>query len=309
MTGAPASAERAPLAVVAVDRCLACGSNLPARLAMTYEYRGRRFPAAQCRNCGMRFLSIQPAPEALHELYDSSYFESDFRCGRSDEHSFDDAAFRDENAALLDDFARIGPPGRLLEVGCAGGSLLRLATERGWSARGVEFSADAVAQARSRGSDVVQGDLLDAAFPAGAFDLVYMGDVLEHVADCRRTLLEVARVLAPGGHLYLRGPITTHSLARSLALGVMGALGRTLVLREPPYHLWEFTPRPLRRLLASTGFDVVRWRESKIRPGRPHGKKSALEQTVLVILDAVNVPLTRIANVRGDRVVLVARKR
>jgi len=309
MTAPAAGADHPPIAVVAVDRCLACGSNLPRRLAMAYEYRGRRFPGAECRNCGMRFLSVQPAPDAFHELYDSGYFESDFRCGRSDEHSFDDAAFRDENASLLDDFARFGAPGRLLEVGCAGGTLLQLASERGWQARGVEFSASAVAHARARGVEVFQGDLIAAGFPDQSFDLVYMGDVLEHVPDCRRTLLEVARVLRPGGHLYLRGPITTHSLARGLALGVMGGLGKTIVLREPPYHLWEFTPGPLRRLLQSTGFDVVRWRESKIPPGRPHGEKSALERAILVVLDGVNVVLTQIANVRGDRVVLVARRR
>jgi SAM-dependent methyltransferase len=256
----------------------------------------------------MRFLSVQPAAEAMTELYGLGYFESDFRCGRSETDSFAEDAFRAENAGLLDDFARLGPAGRLLEVGCAAGWLLKHAAERGWVAQGVELSAAAAAHARSIGVDVVQGDLFEASLPSASFDLVYMGDVLEHVPDCRRTLAEVARVLRSGGYLYLRGPITTNSMARRLALATMGRAGRTIVLREPPYHLWEFTPRPLRRLLGATGFELVRWRESKIPPGRPHGEKSTLERFALALIDAVNVPITRIANAWGDRVVLVARK-
>jgi hypothetical protein len=132
--------------------------------------------------------------------------------------------------------------------------------------------------------------------------------VLEHVPDCRAEVVEVARILKPGGWFYLRGPITTHSLARAFALAVSPALGRTLTLREPPYHLWEFTPHSLARLVEGAGLRVMRMRQSKIPPGRPRGHKSALERAAMAAFDTVNVPLTRLCNVRGDRVVMVARK-
>jgi SAM-dependent methyltransferase len=296
-----------PLDTVALDRCLACGSRAIASLPLAYEFRGR-FPAARCRDCGMRFLRVQPAPAALAELYGAAYFDRDFRCGRSDQGYWDESAFRDENAGLLREFESLGPPGRLLEVGCAGGWLLRHAAERGWKVLGVEVSAPAVAHARSLGLEIHHGGLADAGLPDGGFDLVYLGDVLEHVPDCRATLLEAARLLATGGHVYLRGPITTHSLARRAALAACGLAGRTLVLREPPYHLWEFTPRSLRRLFDACGLAVVRLRQSKIPPGRPHGEKTPLQRAAIAAIDAVNVPLTRAFNVWGDRVVIVGRK-
>jgi 2-polyprenyl-3-methyl-5-hydroxy-6-metoxy-1,4-benzoquinol methylase len=275
---------------------------------MRYEHRGV-FPAARCPRCDMRFLVVQPAPAALAELYGPAYFERDFRCGRSDAEYFSEDAFRAENRDLLDAFAALAPPpADLLEVGCAGGWLLKHATERGWRVRGVELSAAAVAHARGLGLDVHHGELAEAACPAGAFDLVYMGDVLEHVPDCRATLEEVARVLRPGGHLYLRGPITTNSLARRLALGVYGAFGRTIVLREPPYHLWEFTPRSLSAACAAAGLEVIERRQTKIPPGRVHGEKSPLQRVVMFVLDVLNVPLTRIFNACGDRIVLIARR-
>jgi SAM-dependent methyltransferase len=256
----------------------------------------------------MRFLAVQPTPEQLAAWYDATYFESEFRCGRSTAPSSDESAFRDENRGLLDDFAALGARGRLLDVGCASGWLVHHANQRGWQAQGVELSPDAAARARAMGLDVFQGDLLSARLPGGHFDLVYMGDVLEHVPDCRAVVDEVARLLRPGGCFYLRGPITTNSLARSLAISVYGALGRTLVLDEVPYHLWEFTPGSLARLVNAAGLAVRRMRQAKIPPGHARGRKSAMQRAAMYALDFVNQPLTKFLNAKGDRVVMVAGK-
>jgi len=300
--------ESLPAEVETLDRCLACGGRGLRSLPLAYTHGGRRYPLIECRACGMRFLNPRPSPAALARFYDAGYFESDFRCGRSSASSFDDAAFRRENDGLLDVFASLGAPGRLLDVGCATGGLLAQAIERGWHAEGVEIAPAAAAHARSRGLTVFEGDLIGAHFPEARFDLVYLGDVLEHVPDCRAVVLEVARILAPGGRLYLRGPITTHSLARSLALAFSRTSGRTLTLDEVPYHLWEFTPRSLGRLVQSAGLRVERMRQSKIAPGHAHGRKTAFERAAMAGLDALNLPLTAWFNVRGDRVVLIARK-
>ena len=116
-------------------------------------------------------------------------------------------------------------------------------------------------------------------------------------------------MLKPGGFVYLRGPTTTNSLARSLALAACRATGRTITLREPPYHLWEFTPRTLARLFETCGLEVVYRKQSKISPGHAHGQKSALQRAGMALLDALNLPITSLFNARGDRIVMVARKR
>ncbi|MGH7731986.1 MAG: class I SAM-dependent methyltransferase, partial [Candidatus Eiseniibacteriota bacterium] len=306
--GRMTAGEPIPAACVTLDRCLACGGRRLRPLALAYLHHGQRFPLVECRTCGMRFLGVQPSPQALAGFYDAAYFEREFRCGRTNASSFDAQAFRVETGGLLDAFAALGASGRLLDVGCAGGLLLKHAAERGWQAQGVEIAPDAVAHARAEGLDVFAGDLLEARFPADHFDLVYMGDVLEHAHDCRAVVDEAARILKPGGLFYLRGPITTHSLARSLALGACRALGRTLVLREVPYHLWEFRPGPLRRLIEVAGLRVERVRQSKIPPGGARGRKSALERAIMAAIDLVNLPLTAIFNAQGDRIVVVARK-
>ena len=291
-----------------LDHCLACGSVSLARVAMRYAWQGTPFPAARCRSCGMLFLRVQPAGATLARMYSAEYFEQDFRCGRSDARATDELAFRAENDGLLDRFESWRGEARLLEVGCATGLLLKRARERGWRTIGVELSPAAVSHAHALGLDVREGTLHDAALPDASFDVVYMGDVLEHVPDCRATLAEVARVLAPGGHAVVRGPITTHSLARRLGLALYGLAGQSIVLREPPYHLWEFRPASLARLARTVGLEVVAIEQSKIPPGRPHGRKSVVQALVMNALDAVNAPLTRAFNILGDRAMLVARK-
>lgn len=296
------------LATRTLDACLACGGTSLAPVAMHYEWEGGRFPAARCRSCGMIFLRVQPVGETLARMYAKEYFETDFRCGRSAASSTDEAAFRSENDGLLDRLEPFRRAGRMLEVGCASGLLLKRARERGWMVSGVELSSAAVEHARALGLDVHHGTLEDAPYGPGSFDLVFMGDVLEHVPDCRATLMQVARVLAPGGHVVVRGPITTHSFARRLGLALYGALGRSITLREPPYHLWEFRPASLRALAVRCGLEEVAIEQSKIPPGPRYGRKSALQSMVMNAIDALNVPVTRAWNAFGDRAVLIARR-
>jgi SAM-dependent methyltransferase len=297
------------LRVITLVQCPVCGADRLRRVGFHYHYQGHDFPAAQCEGCGVRFLQARPDDESLAALYAGGYFERDYRCGHAGADYFaSEQAYRAEDEGLLEDFARHVPVGRLLEVGCAGGWLLKHARERGWQVAGVEVSPEAVRHARSLGLEVAQGDLARAGLPGESFDLVYMGDVLEHVPDCRRTLVEVARVLRHGGVLYLRGPITTHSLARRLALTAAGATGRSLRVEGPPYHLWEFTPSSLRMLLELTGFQPVEMRQSKVPASLDRPGKTGLQRAAMFALDTVNRPLTRALNVLGDRITVVARR-
>lgn len=57
--------------------------------------------------------------------------------------------------------------------------------------------------------DVVRVDMLDMQFEPGSFDLVIANHVLEHVGDVAKALLEVFRVLKPGGLAVLQTPYST----------------------------------------------------------------------------------------------------
>jgi SAM-dependent methyltransferase len=70
----------------------------------------------------------------------------------------------------------------------------------------LEHHPVAAAFSRSRGIDVVRGDAHRLPFADGCFDVVLACDVLEHLADDRRAIRELRRVLRPEGTLVATVP-------------------------------------------------------------------------------------------------------
>ena len=96
---------------------------------------------------------------------------------------------------------------RILEVGCGtGGNLAMLA--RFGRVEAAEMDGRACELANARGvAPVTRGWLPDGLpFEDGAYDLVALLDVLEHVEDDRAALERLARLLAPGGALVVTVP-------------------------------------------------------------------------------------------------------
>ena len=50
------------------------------------------------------------------------------------------------------------------------------------------------------------GDIQAIAHPAASFDTVFSCETIEHVPDPRQAIRELARVLCPGGRLFLTCP-------------------------------------------------------------------------------------------------------
>jgi 2-polyprenyl-3-methyl-5-hydroxy-6-metoxy-1,4-benzoquinol methylase len=141
--------------------------------------------------------------------------------------------------------------GRLLDVGCSIGLFLHLAGERGWDGIGLEPAPRARNHAEDvYGLDVRDESLEEASFPDGSFDTVTLLSVLEHATDPLALLGACARVLRPGGALYVIVPNV-----ESLACRVLGADTRTFDGRN---HLVYFSPATLTDALGRAGFEVVR---------------------------------------------------
>jgi ubiquinone/menaquinone biosynthesis C-methylase UbiE len=100
----------------------------------------------------------------------------------------------------------------LLEVGCGGGAATHALASRlpGFACVGLDISAPAVAAAQSRfRADNLSyrvGDCLALPFPDQSFAVVVARDVIEHMADVGQALLEIVRVLEPGGLVIIKSP-------------------------------------------------------------------------------------------------------
>jgi SAM-dependent methyltransferase len=91
------------------------------------------------------------------------------------------------------------------------------------------------------------GNALHLPFAGGTFDLVVSQETVEHLPDPFQALREMARVLRPGGRLYVQAPF------------VIG-------YHPGPEDYWRFTHAGLRRLVEQAGLQCVRV-EAGVGPG------------------------------------------
>lgn len=105
----------------------------------------------------------------------------------------------------------------LLEIGAGSGLLVAEAGRLGLDAVGVEPSESLVdAARRTNGVQLVQGTFPNPLLNGRQFDLVYLVDVIEHVAYPVTLLANCALALAPGGGLVVVTPDVSSLAARLL---------------------------------------------------------------------------------------------
>jgi SAM-dependent methyltransferase len=140
---------------------------------------------------------------------------------------------------------------RVLDVGCERGELLNVLKENGCDVAGTQLSQGAADFAREHfGIDVFVGELQDAPFEAGRFDVVLMINVLEHLPDPESYLQRVAALLKPGGVFWVELPNAGSFTAE--------VTGKKWLHHDPPHHYWGFTLPGLRTMLDRHGFDIER---------------------------------------------------
>ena len=168
-------------------------------------------------------------------------------------------------AAILRD---ANGPAVVLDVGCGDGAALAVAAAQNprHQFAGIDWSADALRQARARGLTVVRGTI-ETRLPVtdGAADVVIMSELIEHLVDPDGALEEVRRVLRPGGALLLSTPNLAAWYNRGLlAAGIQpvfsevslrGVFGRPGSVVAG--HLRLFTRRALTEFLTASGFRCV----------------------------------------------------
>ena len=160
-----------------------------------------------------------------------------------------ESAFVEYAEQVLQYLGRFVPAGRLLDVGCSSGSLMAAAQRAGYEVAGVELYRTAAEYAAQRtGAPVVIGTLDDVPFEADSFDAVVMSHVFEHVTDPNGTLTKLRRLLRPGGVLLLSCPNYGSVLRRVYGVNWYGL--------SPQFHMWQFTPASLARIVRAGGFDL-----------------------------------------------------
>lgn len=154
----------------------------------------------------------------------------------------------------------VGRNKKILDVGCFDGSISSLLMQNCNVVFGMELSKQAISSAKEKGANVVLADV-DETFPFSDhyFDVVFAGEIIEHVLDIDYWLQEIARVVKPDGYFVL----TTPNLA-SLGRRFLLFLGRDPLTNQSLFsgagHVRYFVKQTLAELLEKNNFKIVDFR-------------------------------------------------
>lgn len=210
------------------------------------------FPVVRCRRCGLLRTSPRPTPSEIHRYYPAAYGPYTTTAVRQHSRSAEPPR-RGRLARLLEPRTNIlppVPPGRLLEIGCGAGAFLHRMAMDGWEVEGLELSPRAGEEARQLGYRVFIGTLAEAPDPDMPYDLIVGWMVLEHLHDPVGMLRKLWRWSVPRGWLALSIP-DAGALEFKLFRDAWYAL-------DVPRHLFHFTVRTARLVLARAGWQLMR---------------------------------------------------
>ena len=224
--------------------CSLCGGYDTTPIAIQNGYR-----IVRCRGCGLVYVNPRPSEDDLSALYADYHVRNGenevcwnkLMCG-----VFRETA--DHLGAMLNGLLRP----RLLDVGCGYGGFIFLMRNRGWDAEGIDPSPLTVAAASVKGLPVRLGTLDGFPPSKSVYRAITLFYVLEHLPDPMAALRKIFTLLEPGGALVVRVPDTTPIVR------LLSPVGLGMSLYDPPFHLCDFSPAVLHRMLIAAGFEKIR---------------------------------------------------
>lgn len=234
--------------------CPLCGGSRFQTLSREDRY-GMGIVTVGCDGCGLVMTNPRPTPESLDDFY-THHYRREYRKLDAPTADYVRKFGLDRRAVYTTDslIARglVGPGARILDVGCAEGSLLREIGGRFPDASrvGIEPTIDFGGFCRTYASCEVQPSVgAVAASTPKPFDCIIAIHVVEHVADPVAFLRSLAPLLSDRGGIYIDVPdADAYDSLNDLHLA----------------HLYHFTRRTLHQTVVKAGLVV-----DSLEPHRP----------------------------------------
>jgi 2-polyprenyl-3-methyl-5-hydroxy-6-metoxy-1,4-benzoquinol methylase len=241
-----------------VRACPLCGGKSGGiKYPYSIHFASQRFDYQCCSTCDSVYVDPLPDDKTFVQMYAKSNYHDCFYAEQ------DEAGYEVAARQLLQ-FAQLGA--KVLDYGCGFGGFLKALKAFGYKPYGVEFDANAARfSAEHSGCEVVSVANFFGSNKPAMFDVVHLGDVLEHLSNPRETLVQLLGHLNPGGLLFVEGPLEDNPSAVYWAARAFGMLKHMLLPRVigegKPTHLFRTGSRQqldfFRRV--TTDLELIHW--------------------------------------------------
>ncbi len=215
--------------------CIICNKkNFFSAFPFNTHFNGKIFHYKKCLSC--KFIKIFPYPNKkdLEKLYDNKSYHKKFYS------SIETNEYRD-SVKYLNKFLNFKV--KLLDFGSGNGHFIREINEI-HKCYGVEYSMETIKQLKKKFKKVIflNNNKINNKKYNNFFDVIHLGDVLEHVIAPDYLLLNLHKKIKKNGLLYIEGPIERNFSLVNFLIIVFGNIKRFLRPNYKnnfkPYHLF-----------------------------------------------------------------------
>lgn len=200
------------------------------------------WPIKKCPKCHLIQVSPLPSVKEVNKLYQGDYWKN------FSYYSSQTPAHEKYFHKKIIDIKKLCGKGRLLDIGCAFGVLLKEADNQGFDAEGIDISDYAVKQCRKNNLKADTGVITDVK-RKNYYDAVTAFEVVEHERDPLLTIKTAFQLLKPNGLLVVSVPDSN-----VLSAKIMGKYWFGYRNKE---HLFHFSKDSLNILLIKAGFSNI----------------------------------------------------
>ena len=158
----------------------------------------------------------------------------------------------------------------ILDLGCGSGRISKKMIDLGYQVVGLDFSLEAVKKALALGIVAKQANLDEGTKePSNTFDIVWAGDIIEHVFDPIGLLKESHRVLKNGGVMFITIPSDVGLVSRIKMLFGISHQEQMYMTSGFYKHHTFFTPRLIKFMLHKANLHIEKFHKILIL-GKKH---------------------------------------
>jgi SAM-dependent methyltransferase len=215
--------------------------------------------------------------------------------------------------AYLDRNPQTSSTPEFLDFGCGSDAeTLLFSSSIGYVSQGVELTQSSREQATHQsGCEIFSPSELFSS--NRKYDVIFLGDILEHVYEPTLILSNLQRHLKLNGRLFIQGPLEGARTISNFLLGIKALCTSKRSSNLPPYHVSLANLKAVKLLLENAGYNIVQYEVTEpLWPAKSIlsiGSYQSLSNLVFSFSKLLDMALSRIFKNFGTRIYLVARSK
>lgn len=225
--------------------CMICGIQADYFLTKdNYDFR-------RCSKCGLVFLASIPDEVDLKKNIYSK--QSGYQSNKIID--LEREKLSDNQKKIVEYIIMSGRGKKVLDIGCSSGRLIYYLKKKGCDVYGIELNPVTAEIALNNKLNVFNGSLNESNLPAGSFDFVIMGDLIEHLPKPVKVINKIKEIIKKDGQLIIATPnLDCFWAGATLKASRWFSLPWSVL--TPPYHIFQFSEKNLVMFMKNNGFSL-----------------------------------------------------